>query len=131
MGMMFGKINDLVQEKTIPIGLVLLSVGFCGLGFSRSVTVNMICALIAGMSISLVLPQVSYQVVQGRKPEEFAMATAIALAMGNLGAFASPFTTTMAKIITGSSQVSARMLFCAAGGMIGAILALLLCKRKN
>lgn len=90
MGLVFGKISDKVEEKTIPMGLAFLAVGFFGLGFSNSVAVSMVCAVIAGMSISLVLPQVSFQVVKGRRADEFAMATAIALAMGNLGAFASP-----------------------------------------
>lgn len=131
MGFVFGKLSDRIEEKTIPVGLALLAVGFFGLSFGSSVIVSMICAVIAGMSISLVLPQVSFQVVKGRKPEQFAMATAVALAMGNLGAFASPFTTTMARVITGSSQVSARMLFCAAGSVIGVVLSVLLCRKRT
>ena len=131
MGLVFGRISDKIEEKTIPIGLTLLAIGFFGLGFSNSVVVSMFCAMIAGMSISLVLPQVSFQVVKGRKPEEFAMATAIALAMGNLGAFATPFTTTMARVITGTSRVSTRMLFCAAGALLGVLLSLLLCRKKR
>ena len=131
MGLVFGRISDKIEEKTIPIGLTLLAIGFFGLGFSSSVAVSMACAMIAGMSISLVLPQVSFQVVKGRKPEEFAMATAIALAMGNLGAFATPFTTTMAQVVTGSSQVSTRMIFCSAGSLLGVVLSVLLCRNKK
>ena len=113
------------------MGLTLLAIGFFGLGFSNSVVISMVCAVIAGMSISLVLPQVSFQVVKGRKPEEFAMATAIALAMGNLGAFATPLTTTMARVVTGSSQVSIRMMFCSAGSLLGVVLSVLLCRKNN
>lgn len=131
MGFVFGKLSDKIEEKTIPVGLVLLAVGFFGLGFGNSIIVSMICAVIAGMSISLVLPQVSFQVVKNRKPEEFAMATAIALAMGNLGAFASPFTTSMAQMITGTDQVSMRMMFCAAGALLGAVISVILCKKRQ
>lgn len=109
---------------------MFLAVGFFGLGFSNSVAVSMVCAVIAGMSISLVLPQVSFQVVKGRRADEFAMATAIALAMGNLGAFAAPFTTTMAQVVTGSPQVSNRMMFCAAGSVLGVVISVLLCRKK-
>lgn len=129
MGFAFGKLSDRIEEKTIPVGHALLAIGFFGLGFSNSVVVSMICAVIAGMSISLVLPQVSFQVVKGRKPEEFAMATAVALAMGNLGAFASPFTTTMARVVTGSAQVSTRMLFCSTGSVLGIVISALLCRK--
>ena len=131
MGFVFGKISDKIEEKTIPMGLTLLAIGFFGLGFGNSVVISMVCAVIAGMSISLVLPQVSFQVVKGRKPEEFAMATAIALAMGNLGAFATPLTTTMAEVVTGSSQVSIRMMFCSAGSLLGVVLSVLLCRKNN
>lgn len=122
MGILFGRISDKIGEKTIPAGMALLAIGFFGLGFSNSMAVSMICTVVAGMSISLILPQVSFQVVKGRKPQEFAMATAIALAMGNLGAFASPITTTLARMFSGTAQVSVRMIFCAGGAALGAVL---------
>lgn len=94
-----------------------------GLGLSRSLFLYMIFTVIGGMSLPLVLPQASLGVVENKKPEQFAMASAVLMAFGNLGAFCSPLTTSAAAALTGSAAISVRLIFCAAAALTGALIA--------
>ena len=112
-GWFFGRLDRMIHKYTIPMGYLLLAVGFVGLGTSHSLVAFMIFTVIGGMSLPLVLPQASLGVVENKKPEQYAMASAVLLAFGNLGAFCSPLTTSWAKAVTGSAGISTRLLFCA------------------
>lgn len=133
-GHLFGALEKRFKKQTITLGCLCLAVSFLGLGTSHSLLLYMIFAVIGGMGLPLTIAQTSLCVVENKKPEQFAMATAVLFAAGNLGAFFSPFTTSLSTIITGSSSISTRMLFCAslalAFGLIAAII-LKMRERKN
>lgn len=120
-GWYFGTLNRKVGKQTIAIGFLFLAIGFLGLGFSKTLPLYILFTVIGGMSLPLVLPQASLGVVENKRPEQFAMATAVLMAFGNLGAFCSPFTTSIAAAVTGSSAISMRLLFCAGLSLAGAI----------
>ena len=99
-GWFFGKLDKRVGRQTIAIGFALLGIGFVGLGLARSLPLYILFTVIGGMSLPLVLPQASLCVVANKRPGQFAMASAVLMAFGNLGAFCSPFTTSLAATVT-------------------------------
>lgn len=122
-GWFFGALNKKIGKQTVSAGYLLLAAGLAGLGLSRSLFLYMIFTVIGGMSLPLVLPQASLGVVENKKPEQFAMASAVLMAFGNLGAFCSPLTTSAAAVLTGSAAISVRLIFCAAAALTGALIA--------
>lgn len=122
-GWFFGALNKKIGKQTVSAGYLLLAAGLAGLGLSRSLFLYMIFTVIGGMSLPLVLPQASLGVVENKKPEQFAMASAVLMAFGNLGAFCSPLTTSAAAALTGSAAISVRLIFCAAAALTGAVIA--------
>ena len=127
-GWFFGALDRRVNKLTIPIGYALLALGFLGLGSSSSLIAYMIFTVIGGMSLSLVLPQASLGVIENKKPAQYAMASAVLLAFGNLGAFFSPETTSLSTQVTGSETISVHMIFCAALSLAGAVVTFILLK---
>lgn len=125
-GWFFGALNRKIGRQTIALGFLLLAAGFLGLGLSKSLPLYILFTVIGGMNLPLVLPQASLGVVENKRPEQFAMASAVLMAFGNLGAFCSPFTTSLAEALTSSALVSARLLFAAGLSLAGAVLTFLL-----
>lgn len=105
--------------------------GFVRLGLSRTLPLYILFTVISGMSLPLVLPQASLGVVEDKRPEQFAMASAVLMAFGNLGAFCSPFTTSMAAVVTGSAAISTRLLFCAELSALGAVVTFIIFKTRK
>lgn len=130
-GWFFGTLNKWVGKQTISIGYLLLALGFLGLGWAHTLPVYILFTIIGGMSLPLVLPQASLGVVENKRPEQFAMASAVLLAFGNLGAFCSPFTTSLSALVTGSGAISTRLLFCAALSVAGAVITAVIIKFRK
>lgn len=130
-GWFFGALNRKIGRQTIAMGYLLLAVGFIGLGLSRTLVLYMLFTVIGGMSLPLTLPQASLGVVEGKRPEQFAMVSAVLMAFGNLGAFCSPFTTSMAEAVTGSAAISTRLIFCAGLAVLGAAVTFIIFKMRK
>ncbi len=130
-GWFFGALNRKIGRHTTPVGYLLLGLGLAGLGISHSLPLYMLFTVIGGMSLPLTLPQASLGVVEGKRPEQFAMASAVLMAFGNLGAFCSPFTTSMAAAITGSAAISTRLIFCAGLSALGALVTFIIFKMRK
>jgi sugar phosphate permease len=103
-----------------------------GLGFSSNLISYIIFSVIGGMSLPLVLPQSSLGVVQNKKKSQYAMATAVLMALGNVGAFLAPVNTSLARVATGSEAVSVRMLFAASFSILcAAITTFIFFRQRN
>lgn len=121
-GWFFGALDKKIKKMTIPVGFLLLAISFVGLGTVKNLVLIMLFTVIGGMSLPLTLPQASLGVIENKRPEQFAMAMAVLMALGNLGAFLSPITTSLAVTFTGSDSIDARMLFCASFALICAVI---------
>lgn len=130
-GWFFGALDKRIHKFTIPLGFLFLAVGFTGLGCTHSFAAYTVFTMIGGMSIPLVLPQSSLGVVENKRPEHFAMASAVLLAFGNLGAFFSPVTTSFSSVVMGSDSIASRMIFCAALSIIGAVVTAVILKIRK
>ena len=130
-GWFFGALDRRIHKFTITLGFLFLAVGFAGLGVTHSFTVYVIFTVVGGMSIPLVLPQSSLGVVENKSPEHYAMASAVLLAFGNLGAFFSPVTTSFSSVVMRSNSIASRMIFCAALSVTGAVLTAVILKLRK
>ena len=130
-GWIFGALDKRIHKFTIPLGFLFLAAGFTGLGCTHSFAAYALFSVVGGMSIPLVLPQSSLGVVENKRPGQFAMASAVLLAFGNLGAFFSPVTTSFSSVIMGSDSIASRMIFCAALSVIGAAVTAVILKIRK
>lgn len=130
-GWLFGALEKRMRTLTIPLGFFLLALGFVGLALTKNLIAIMLFTVIGGTGISLTLPQANLGVVKNKRPEQYALATATLMALGNLGAFLSPLTTSLAAVFTGSGTMSARMLFCAAFAFVFGIIFTIIFKLRK
>ena len=130
-GWIFGALDKRIHKFTIPLGFLFLAIGFTGLGCTHSFTEYMIFSVIGGMSIPMVLSQTSLAVVENKRSEQFAMASAALFAFGNLGAFFSPVTTSFSSVVMGSDSIGSRMIFCAVLSVIGVAVTAVILKIKK
>ena len=79
----------------------------------------------------MVLSQTSLAVVENKRSEQFAMASAALFAFGNLGAFFSPVTTSFSSVVMGSDSIGSRMIFCAVLSVIGVVVTAVILKIKK
>lgn len=130
-GSFFGILAQKFKKQTITIGYLCVFVSFLGLGLSHSLVFYMLFAVIGGMGLPLTIAQTSLCVVEHKRPDQFAMATAFLFAAGNLGAFCSPFTTSLSTVITGNGSISVRMLFCAGLSLLFAVIIGIILKMRK
>lgn len=112
-GIIFGKINKLIGQKTISAGFLVLAIGFINMSLSRNIGIFYIGCFIAGSSISFVMPQCMLQIAAKGSLETITLAMALAMATSNLGTFIAPVLTSISKVVMNSNLAKDRILFTA------------------
>lgn len=119
-GILYGRIAGKLGEKTIPLGGILLAVGALLISAAGNVFVLSAGCLIAGSSISLVMP--SCMGAASRLPGYETLSSAMILSSSNVGVFIMPLLTSATAVITGSGATSYRFV---AVALIAAVLAVI------
>ena len=118
MGLVFGYVMRVLKKFTNTVGIILLAAGSVIMGLSANVPVLIIGSIIAGFSMSMVMP-----VCMGaasKLPGYEIINSALIMASTSVGIFITPLLTSLTAAVTGSSAVSTRFI---AFGVIGAVLA--------
>jgi MFS family permease len=111
MGLCFGKISSKISILSIPLGFFILACGIVLISFSVSKNLIFCGCLIAGASISLVMPQCLLNVSNQINSNYSAFACAIVLSAGNIGTFLTPVITTLCKVVFNKENTADRLIF--------------------
>ncbi len=101
-GMIYAKVFDLLGKMSIPVFLVLMAVGICGSGLARNIPLLCVTILLAGMGFSLT-QSCAMMVLGLASPGRVALASAIMMALYNLGMFLSSSYESIIGKITGDA----------------------------
>lgn len=125
MGIAFGAISRRIGVCTIPLGFLLVAVGFGVMIFRQNLVCLFAGSLIAGMCISLVSAQGLLQVsALAENPKESALASALIFAGANVGTFLTPQITNLAQAITGSESTYYRFMLAIVLALVMAVITL-------
>lgn len=107
-GLLFGKIYRFLKDYVIPVGALAMCIGFLVISHSGNMAVLCLGCFVAGTSISFAMPQCMLKASQDCTPRQATMGTAMIMAIGNLGTFATPVLTSIAGAVSGSASVTPR-----------------------
>ena len=113
MGMFFGRVSGYIGKKTIPMGFLVLALGYIIISFSNSIMIFYLGCFIVGSSISFVMPQCMFQIATQKSSAAVTLSMALAMSTSNLGTFVNPALTGVAKTIMKSNLAQDRVLFTA------------------
>ena len=119
MGLVFGYVMSVLKKLTNTVGVILLAAGSVIMGISTNVPALIAGSIIAGFSMSMVMP-----VCMGaasKLPGYEVINSALIMASTSVGIFITPLLTSLTAAVTGSTAVSVRFI---AFGVIGVILAI-------
>ena len=107
MGLFFGKLAARIGENTIPLGFMVLFVGFGIVYLIPDMAAVYIAFFIVGTGNSLVLPQCMGRMAIKDKARSTFLISAV-FAVANLGTFLAPALTAVAKLVTGNDLAASR-----------------------
>ena len=119
-GLVFGLLTRVLRSFTNTVGVLMLCAGSLLMGVGTNVAVLIIGCMLAGISMSMVMP-----VCMGaasRLPGYETINSAIIMASTSVGIFIAPLLTSLTEAVTGSSAVSYRFI---AIGIMSILLAVL------
>lgn len=105
-GLFFGRLAGVLRERTIPVGALLLAAGAGLTGVAGNAVLMGVGCLLAGSSISLVMP--SCMGAAARLPGYETIASAMILGSSNIGVFVAPLLTSLTAAVTGSPATAYR-----------------------
>lgn len=109
MGLVFGKLAAKIGENTIPLGFMVLFVGFGMVYLIPNMAAVYIAFFIVGTGNSLVLPQCMGRMAIKDKARSTFLISAV-FAVANLGTFLAPALTAVAQLVTGNDLAASRFL---------------------
>lgn len=127
-GLFYGAIAARIGEKTIPLGAGLLAAGFLLVGTAGSAVWMAAGCLLAGASISMVMP--ACMMGASRQKGRETLAGALVLGSSNIGVFVMPLLTSATALVTGSSATAPRFLAAALIAVLLGAATLLPSKKK-
>lgn len=105
-GLLFGKIVGVLRDKTDTAGVLLLALGAVIIGIAPNVVLLAAGCLLAGASISLVMPNCMGAASRLKGYET--LTSALILGSSNIGVFVMPLLTSATAAVTGSGAASYR-----------------------
>lgn len=127
-GILFGKLSSILKKRTDFTGALLLALGAILIAFSSNVGVIYISCLLAGSSISLVMP--TCMGAAGMLKGYETLNSSLILGTSFVGVFVTPVLTTLTARITGSESVTYRFIMVFVVAIILAVLTIVLKKSK-
>ncbi len=130
MGLVFGKISSKIGKNTIPMGFLVLFMGYMLIYNANQALLLYIGSFFVGTSNTLVLPQCMGQMItENKKQSTFLMSVVFAVA--NIGTFLAPALTGISAAIMKNDLASSRFLFTAVTSLVLALLLLVLLQGKK
>ena len=128
-GILFGKVSSILKKRTDFVGALMLAFGSCIIALSSNVALICICCLIAGSSISLVMP--TCMSAAGKLKGYETLNSSLILGTSFVGVFVTPVLTTLTANITGSESVTYRFFMVMIVALILSVLTIILKKEKR
>lgn len=122
-GIFYGRIAVRLGEKTITAGAAALAVGALLISAAGNVPILAVGCLIAGSSISMVMP--ACMSAASRQPGYETLSSAMILSSSNIGVFIMPVLTSFTAMVTGSEATSYRFVTVAIVAALLAVIAAL------
>lgn len=127
-GIFYGKIAVRLGDKTISVGAAALAAGALLVSVAGNAPILAVGCLIAGSSISMVMP--ACMSAASRQPGYETLSSAMILSSSNIGVFIMPALTSFTAMVTGSEATSYRFVTVAIVAVLLAVIAALLHKTK-
>ncbi len=102
-GLCYSKLFSTLQKLALPVFLVMMVIGLVGCGLARNIPLLCIMIFIAGMSFSLTMSMCMMILTLSTGSKQIAMASAIMMALYNLGMFLATSFEEVVGRITGDS----------------------------
>jgi MFS family permease len=109
-GFLFGPIGKKLGKHMMTLGLFMCAMGFLLTYMAATLTVALLAAFIAGISISFFMPSVTFSAAAEIKDEYKTMGLSLVATIGSLGAFLSPIIFTNLAIALGDATTKFRFL---------------------
>ncbi len=129
IGLVFGLITRVLKKRTNTVGVLMLTIGVLILGLVSSLPMMIIGCMLAGTSMSLVMP-VCMGAASRLKGYEI-INSALIMGSTSVGIFITPLLTSLTAAVTGSSAVSYRFITLGIFGVVLAVLTILLRDRNT
>lgn len=114
MGLAFEKISSKIGSNSIFVGFLLLAVGLLIISHAFSIIIVCVGCLIAGSSISIVMPQCLIKISDQEDPKYASVACAAFQAVSNIGVFLTPLITNTCSILFRHPNAGIRFVFASA-----------------
>lgn len=111
-GLFYGAAATRLGDKTVPLGALMLAAGFLLVSAAPGAVPMGIGCLVAGGSISMVMP--ACMMGASRQAGRQTLASALVLGSSNVGVFVMPLLTSATALLTGSDATAPRFVACAA-----------------
>lgn len=125
IGFVYGKVHKLMGKTVLPVGLIVMAIGFVGVSIFDSFWGVTISVLVVGLGYSISSPYlftlVTLVAPQGSKN----MASSVMLIILNIGVFIGPIWVNGLASLMGLKSSASEMIICAIGLAIIAILVIL------
>ena len=130
MGLIFGKISGKIGKNTIPMGFLILFMGYMLIYSANQILLLYLGSFFVGTSNTLVLPQCMGQMItDNKKQSTFLMSVVFAVA--NIGTFLAPGLTGIATLVMRNDFASSRFLFTAITALVLALSLFVLLQDKS
>ncbi|KRN65010.1 hypothetical protein IV80_GL000518 [Pediococcus cellicola] len=114
-GLLYGVIYKYLGHKSLPFGLLLMSIGFFMIGSLKAFIPIVFGVIIAGVGFSMTVPTL-YTLLGEVAPENSKnLATSTILILTNIGVFMSPILINFFTKFTGNDSPASNMLVCSIG----------------
>ncbi|MDI3481351.1 MAG: hypothetical protein PWQ97_1006 [Tepidanaerobacteraceae bacterium] len=130
-GLFFGKLSHKLNEYMFSLAFFVLFVGFMINYNATNAAILFIGTFIAGMGMSLLMPECILSVSMKVKPMAVTMGIAIVMAAANLATFLSPVIFTPLSGMTGDLSVRFRFLFTGVIALVFAIIFAVITRQKQ
>lgn len=124
MGIIFGKISELVGKYTIPLGFACLVIGYFTIAVFNNLSALYIGSFVIGISNTLVLPQCMRCVIVNDKRKS-TLYMSLVLAIANLGTFLTPIFSKFSIFVMKFDSVNGRFFFASIAAFCLAIISAL------
>ncbi len=107
VGIFYGKIFGVLKEKTLPISIIIVSLGMFLMGFAFSPMVLYLGSMACGIGFSMLMPTGLFRSAQSVGPESSTIAITIYLSAINIALFLCPLITNpLSQILSNGSAQS-------------------------
>lgn len=122
MGLLFGRIYKLLQNKILPLGFILMAIGFYLVSTVSSLAIVAVGTVIIGIGFAVSIPYI-YTIINVAAPANSKnLDSSVMLIMTNVGVFLSPTIVNALASLTGKDEAAGSMVVASIGFLILAVI---------